>query len=81
MYFRIKKKYDRKTVGHIFTNFFFGVKDRVFVPPLPHDLTHLKVWIIAAVNVDALVLTRVLQELDYRMDACRVTRGAHIEHL
>jgi hypothetical protein len=24
---------------------------------------------------------RVLQELDYRTDICRVTKGAHIEHL
>jgi hypothetical protein len=27
------------------------------------------------------MLTRVLQELEYRTDVCRVTRGAHIEHL
>ena len=26
-------------------------------------------------------LTRVCQELVYRIDVCRVTRGAHIEHL
>ena len=50
------------------------VKDRVFVPPLPRDLADLKVWIIAAVkNIDAPMLTRVWQELEYRMDVCRVT--------
>jgi hypothetical protein len=27
------------------------------------------------------VLQRVSQELDYRIDICRVTKGAHIEHL
>ena len=27
------------------------------------------------------MLTRVWQELEYRIDVCRVTRGAHIEHL
>jgi len=27
------------------------------------------------------MLTRVWQELEYRIDACRVTRGARIEHL
>ena len=27
------------------------------------------------------VLTRVWQELEYRIDVCRVTRGAHIERL
>ena len=32
-------------------------------------------------NIDAPMLTRVRQELEYRIDVCRVTRGAHIEHL
>ena len=27
------------------------------------------------------MLTRVLQQLEYRIDVCRVTHGAHIEHL
>ena len=27
------------------------------------------------------MLTRMWQELEYRIDVCRVTRGAHIEHL
>jgi len=37
---------------------------------------------IAAVkNIDAPMLTRVWQELEYRIDVRRVTRGAHIEHL
>jgi len=46
------------------------------------DLADLKPWIIAAVkNIDALMLTRVWQESEYRIDVCRVTRGAHIEHL
>jgi len=30
-------------------------------------------------NIDALMLTRVWQELEYRIDVCRVTRGAHID--
>jgi len=55
---------------------------KVFVPPLPCDLADLKARIIAAMkNFDALMLTRVWQELEYRIDVCRVTRGAHIEHL
>jgi hypothetical protein len=53
-----------------------------YVPPLPRDLADLKARIIAAVkNIDAPMLTRVWQELEYRIDVCRVTRGAHIEHL
>jgi hypothetical protein len=38
--------------------------------------------IIATVkNIDAPTLTRVWQEPEYRIDVCRVTRGAHIESL
>jgi hypothetical protein len=32
-------------------------------------------------NIDAPMLTRVWQELEYRIDVCRVTCVAHIEHL
>jgi hypothetical protein len=54
------------------------VKDWVFVPPLPCDLTDLKAWIIAAVmNIDAPMLTRLWQELEYRTDVCCAIRGAH----
>ena len=50
--------------------------------PLPRELTDLKARIIAAVkNIDAPMLTRVWQELEYRIDVCRVTSGAHIEQL
>jgi len=46
------------------------------------DLADLKAGIIAAVkNIDAPMLTRVWQVLEYHIDVCRVTRGVHIEHL
>ena len=48
----------------------------------PSDLADLKARIIAAVqNIDAPMLTRVWQELVYLIDVCRVTHGAHTEHL
>jgi hypothetical protein len=38
--------------------------------------------IIAAVkNIDTPMLTRVWQELEYRIGVCRVIRSTHIEHL
>jgi hypothetical protein len=37
--------------------------------------------IATAKNIDTPLLMRVWQELEYRIDVCRVTRGAHIEHL
>ena len=58
------------------------VKDRIFVPSMSRELADIKARIIAAVkNIDAPMLTRVCQELEYRIDVCRVTRGEHIEHL
>jgi hypothetical protein len=52
----------------------FGAKKtRIFVRGIS-SLLKLK-------NIDALMLTRVWQELEYRIDVCRVTRGAHIENL
>jgi hypothetical protein len=54
----------------------------VYAPPLPRDLADLKTRIIATVkNIDASMLARVWQELEYRTDVCRATRGVHIEHL
>jgi hypothetical protein len=58
------------------------VKDRVYVPPLPRDLPELRLRILDAVaTIDVHMLERVWQELDYRTDVCRVTKGGHIEHL
>ena len=58
------------------------VKGLVYVPPLPKDVDELKDRITEAVaTIDNAMLERVWQELDYRLDVCRVTNGAHIEHL
>ena len=58
------------------------IKDRVRVPPMPRDLPQLRQRIVEAVAAfDRQMLQRVSQELDYRIDICRITKGAHIEHL
>ena len=44
-------------------------------------VTSLTRSIAAMKNIDAPMLTRVWQELEYRIDVCRVTSGAHIEHI
>jgi hypothetical protein len=41
----------------------------------------LRARITAAIAAIDHMLQRVWQELDYRLDVCRVTKGAHIEHL
>ena len=58
------------------------VKILVYVPPLPPNVNELKQKItIALETVIQDMLHRVSEELDYRLDACRVTGDAHIEHL
>jgi len=65
--------------------FFFQlcyVKDQVYVPPLPASIPELKVRIKTAIEtITANMLQTVWNELDYRVDVCRITKGAHIEHL
>ena len=52
------------------------------MPPMPREVDELKARITEAVTtIDDLMLERVWQEFDYRLDVCRVTNGAHIEHL
>jgi hypothetical protein len=54
----------------------------MFVLPVPRNLVDLKARVIAAVkNIDAPMLARVWQELEYRIDVCRVTGVKHIEQL
>jgi len=58
------------------------VKDTVFVPPFPANLQDLRNRITADVTlVDRDMLTRVWNEMDYRIDVCRITKGGHIGHL
>jgi len=48
-------------------------------------VTHLSAWsgeirtAIETITVD--MLQTVWNELDFRVDVCRITKGAHIEHL
>ena len=58
------------------------VKDQVYVPPLPTSIPELKVRIRTAIEtITAEMLQTVWNELDYRVDVCRITKGAHVEHL
>jgi hypothetical protein len=58
------------------------VKEKVFVPPPSESIPGSKNRITAAVEtITPGILIRMWQELDYRFHVCRVTKGAHIEHL
>ena len=55
-------------------------KDNVYVPPLPKTLPEVQERLNTAIgNVTQDVLWRVWREWEYRLDICRVTRGAHIQ--
>ena len=58
------------------------VKDQVYVPPLPASIPELKVRIRTATEIITGDMQQtVWNEIDYRVDVCRITKGAHIEHL
>ena len=58
------------------------VKDQVYVPPLPASIPELKVLIRTAIEtITTDMLQTVWNELDYRVDVCRITKGAHVVHL
>ena len=58
------------------------VKGLVFVLPLPANIVEMKERITAALEtVTEDMLQRVWHELEYRLNVCRVTGSAHIEHL
>ena len=55
------------------------VKDQVYVPPLPAGIPELRVRIrtaIETITVD--MLLTVSNQLNYHVDVCRITKGAHI---
>ena len=58
------------------------VKDQVYIPPFPASIPELKVRIRTATEtITADMLQTVWNELDYRVDVCRITKGAQIEYL
>jgi hypothetical protein len=58
------------------------VKDNVYVPPLPRYLQELQNRIVAALGgLTTDILQQVWEEIDYRLDVCRVKPGAYIEGL
>ena len=58
------------------------IKDQVYVRPLPVSILELKVRIRTAIETITIdMLQTVWNELDYRVDVCRITKSAHIEQL
>ena len=58
------------------------MKGLVYVTPTFRDMDDLKAQITEAVaTIDNVMQVRVWKKFDYRLDACRVTSGAHTENL
>jgi hypothetical protein len=58
------------------------VKDNVYTLPMPVDLQELCDRIVNAIAlVHDTFLGKLWDELKYRLDVCRITRGRSIEHL
>jgi hypothetical protein len=68
MFSVITNIYNKKTKIPILMDFFTAKRNR-------------KKFIAAVKNIDAPMLTCVWQELEYHIEVCRVTLGAHIKHL
>ena len=80
--YRVRINYRRILQNHIFRNteqkyMQLLASNKV---PLPKTLPELRERIYTAIgNVTQDMLERVWREWEYRLDICRVTRGAHIE--
>jgi hypothetical protein len=64
------------------TNYFLWdyVKDIVYVPPLPQDINDLKDRIRRAVaTTERHMMQMVWQQINYRLNVCTATHGAHTE--
>jgi len=72
-----------RSICIFFYLFLWGyVKDRVYIPSPAASIPELKVRIRTATEtITADMQQTVWNELDYRVDVCRITKGAHIEHL
>ena len=71
-----------QTQPHVIFFLWCYVKDQIYVPPLPASIPKLKVRVRTAIEtITADMLYTVWNELDYRVDVCRITKGTHIEHL
>jgi hypothetical protein len=56
--------------------------DLFFIPPLPNMLdVMMKIIVVALPTMDCDMLESVWSELDWRIDVCHVTLGAHNKSL
>jgi hypothetical protein len=65
----------------------YADRERKFPSFLKEKLAHIFALfcrletVVTSMAVDGHMLTRARNEMDYRIDVCRITKGGHIEHL
>ena len=57
------------------------MKGLVYVPPLPANLELKQKITTTLLTVTDDTLQHVLHELEHQVDMCRVSGGAHVEHV
>ena len=88
MFSVITNIYNKKTKGPTLMEFFtatgklkkFFWQPEMFDVSTMGDMAHL-IWYSSSCHTCIYMLMRVWQELEYRVDVCRFTPGARIEHL
>jgi len=75
MFSVITNIYNKKTNGPTLKELFTNTRK------LKKVFWQLEIFDVLAPHTRLNILTRVWQGFEYRIDVCRVTRGAHIEHL
>jgi hypothetical protein len=82
MFSVITRTYNKKTKGPTLMELFTATgKLKKFFLTTRHGTHQYDIQVLAThavKNIDGPMLTRVWQELEYRINVCRVTRGAHI---
>jgi len=88
MFYMITNIYNKKTKGSTLMELFTaaGKLNKFFLITrnfrcVHHGWRGTHRYDIQVLVTHASILTRVWQQLEYRIDVCRVTRGAHIENL
>ena len=89
MFSVITNIYNNKTKGHTLMELFtatgklktFFFDNQRFSMCAPRVTRHISIRQSSCCHTRFNVLTRVWQEFEYFINLCRVTRGAHIEHL
>ena len=73
MYFLFNRKHSKFLLHTLYVLYMCTLSDSTNI--------NMIIQFISIKTINADMLQTVWNELDYRVDVCRITKGAHIEHL